>query len=67
MEKTNNTHLKELISGYSLEVIPKTVSKIDSFADILPKNTRVYIAHLKDGEIGPMIAAAKNSVMKDLL
>jgi len=59
MEKTNNTHLKDLISGYSLEVIPKTVSKTDSFTDILPKNTRVYIAHLKDGYIEPMLAAAK--------
>ncbi len=59
MEKTNNPHLKSLISGYSLEVIPKTVSKIDSFREILPENTRVYIAHLKDGDIELMVAAAK--------
>ena len=59
MEKTNNTQLKDLISGYSLEVIPKTVSRIGSFRDILPENTRVYIAHLKDGDIEPMIGAAK--------
>ena len=59
MEKTNNTHLKDLIAGYSVEVIPKTVSKIDSFAEILPQKTRVYIAHLKDEGIKPMVAAAK--------
>ena len=59
MEKTNNTQLKDLISGYSLEVIPKTVSRIGSFRDILPENTSVYIAHLKDGDIEPMIGAAK--------
>ncbi len=58
MEKMNS-HLKDLIEGYSIEVIPKTVAKTDSFADILPKNTRVYLAHLKDEEIGPMIASAK--------
>ena len=42
-----NTHLKDFISGYSMEVIPKTVAKTDSFGDILPKSTRVYLAHLK--------------------
>jgi methylenetetrahydrofolate reductase (NADPH) len=59
MEKINNTHFKDFISGYSIEVIPKTVAKIDSFRDILPKNTRIYIAHLKDEEIAPMVASAK--------
>ena len=59
MEKTNNTNLKSLIEGYSVEVIPKTVSKIDSFSEILPQRTRVYIAHLKDEGIEPMVAAAK--------
>ena len=58
MEKMNS-NLKDLIEGYSIEVIPKTVAKTDSFADILPKNTRVYLAHLKDEQIGPMIASAK--------
>ena len=48
MESLINTHLKDFISGYSIEVIPKTVAKTDSFGDILPKNTRVYLAHLKD-------------------
>ena len=38
---------------------PKTVAKTDSFGDILPKNTRVYLAHLKDENIAQMVAAAK--------
>ncbi len=59
MEKMNNKHFKGLISGYSIEVIPKTVAKIESFAEILPKDTRVYIAHLKNEDITPMVAAAK--------
>lgn len=54
-----NTHLKDFISGYSMEVIPKTVAKTDSFRDILPKSTRVYLAHLKNEDIAQMVAAAK--------
>ena len=54
-----NTHLKDFISGYSMEVIPKTVVKTDSFVGILPKSTRVYLAHLKGEGIEQMIAAAK--------
>ena len=59
MESLINTHLKDFISGYSIEVIPKTVAKTESFGDILPKNTRVYLAHLKDENIAQMVAAAK--------
>ena len=55
-----NTNLKEFISGYSIEVIPKTVIKTESFGDILPRSTRVYLAHLKDTDIKEMVAAAKN-------
>ena len=54
-----STNFKDFISGYSIEVIPKTVAKIDSFRDILPKNTRIYLAHLKDEKITPMVASAK--------
>ena len=54
-----NTYLKDFISGYSIEVIPKTVAKTESFGDILPKSTRVYLAHLQDADITEMVAAAK--------
>ena len=54
-----NTHLKDFISEYSMEVIPKTVAKTDSFGDILPKSTRVYLAHLQNEGIEQMVAAAK--------
>ena len=54
-----NTHLKDFISGYSIEVIPKTVAKTESFGDILPKSTRVYLAHLQDADITEMVPAAK--------
>ena len=54
-----NTYLKDFISGYSVEVIPKTVAKTESFGDILPKSTRVYLAHLQDADITEMVPAAK--------
>jgi len=59
MEKTINTNFKDFISGYSIEVIPRSAAKIESFADVLPKNTRVYIAHLQKEEIAAMVATAK--------
>ena len=54
-----NTHFKDFISGYSIEVVPKSASKIESFTDILPKNTRVYIAQTGKGDIATMVATAK--------
>ena len=59
MGKMINTYLKDFISGYSIEVIPKTVAKTESFGDILPKSTRVYLAHLQDADITEMVPAAK--------
>jgi len=59
MEKTINTNFKDFISEYSIEVIPRSAAKIESFADVLPKNTRVYIAHIQKEEIAAMVATAK--------
>ena len=55
-----NSNLKNFISGYSIEVVPNSAAKVESFAEILPKNTRVYIAHLSEKEdIKTMVATAK--------
>ena len=59
MEKIINTNFKDFISGYSIEVLPRSAAKIDSFKDALPKNTRVYIAHLETEDISAMVATAK--------
>jgi methylenetetrahydrofolate reductase (NADPH) len=54
------SNLKNFISGYSIEVVPNSAAKVESFADVLPKNTRVYIAHLSEKEdIKTMVATAK--------
>ena len=59
MSKDINTHFKDFTSGYSIEVIPRSAAKIESFSDLLPKSTRVYIAHLETEDIAEMIATAK--------
>ena len=59
MGNIGNTHFNDFISSYSIEVIPRSAAKIESFAEVLPKNTRVYIAHIQNEEIEAMIATAK--------
>ena len=59
MQEMTNTYVKDFISGYSIEVIPKSAAKIESFKEILPINTRVYIAHLETENIATMVATAK--------
>ena len=38
--------VKNFIEGFSIEVVPNSAAKVESFAEILPNGTRVYIAHL---------------------
>jgi len=59
MSNIGNAHFHDFISGYSIEVIPRSAAKIESFAEVLPKDTRVYIAHIQNEDIEAMIATAK--------
>tara|TARA_B100000965_G_scaffold348216_1_gene320726 strand:+ start:114 stop:977 length:864 start_codon:yes stop_codon:yes gene_type:complete len=59
METIIHSDFKDFISGYSIEVIPRSAAKIESFAEILPKHTRVYIAHIQNEDISSMVATAK--------
>jgi len=54
-----STNFKDFISDYSIEVVPNSAAKIESFKEILPTNTRVYIAHLETESIATMVATAK--------
>ncbi|MFK7942112.1 MAG: methylenetetrahydrofolate reductase, partial [Paracoccaceae bacterium] len=47
------------LRGFSIEVMPRTAAKIESFAEILPQGTRVYIAHIEGTPIADMVATAK--------
>ncbi len=57
--KKVSEHLKDFLVDFSIEVMPRTASKIESFKEILPQNTRVYIAHIEGVPIEEMIETAK--------
>ena len=59
MEKIIHSNFKDFISKYSIEVIPRSAAKVESFVEILPKYTRVYIAHIQNEDISSMVATAK--------
>lgn len=46
-------------SGFSIEVMPRTASKIEDFRAILPAGTRVYVAHIDGVEFSEMLATAR--------
>jgi methylenetetrahydrofolate reductase (NADPH) len=55
-----NTDANEaFLKGYSIEVMPRTAEKVDDFRALLPKGTRVYIAHIEGTPIEDMVATAK--------
>ena len=56
---TRLTRLKKFIEGYSIEVTPRSAANIESFKDVLPQNTRVYIAHIEHEDIKAMVSTAK--------
>ena len=55
----NENIVSKFLEGYSIEVTPKAASKIEDFSVVLPRNTRVYIAHIEGTPIEEMVATAK--------
>ena len=55
----NNGAIEAFLQGFSIEVMPRTAEKIESFSALLPKGTRVYIAHIEGTPIEDMVATAK--------
>jgi methylenetetrahydrofolate reductase (NADPH) len=51
--------VEAFVKGFSIEVMPRTSEKVESFRDILPSGTRVYIAHIDGTPIEDMVATAK--------
>jgi len=51
--------VEAFLKGYSIEVMPRTAEKVENFRDLLPKGTRVYIAHIEGTPIEEMVATAK--------
>ena len=50
--------LEAFLKGYSIEVMPRTAEKVEDFRALLPKGTRVYIAHIDGTPIEDMVATA---------
>ena len=58
-DTTANPHLQSFLQDYSIEVMPRTAEKVENFRDLLPDQTRVYIAHIEGTPIEDMVATAK--------
>ena len=54
-----NPQIEAFLKGFSIEVMPRTVEKIDNLSALLPRDTRVYIAHIEGTTIQDMVATAK--------
>jgi len=50
--------LEAFLKGYSIEVMPRTAEKVEDFRALLPRGTRVYIAHIDGTPIEDMVATA---------
>ncbi|MCG6903935.1 MAG: methylenetetrahydrofolate reductase [Rhodobacter sp.] len=51
--------IEAFLQGYSIEVMPRTAEKVEDFRTLLPRGTRVYIAHIEGTDIEDMVATAK--------
>ena len=58
-ETSVNPQIEAFLQDYSIEVMPRTAEKVEDFKDLLPANTRVYIAHIEGTPIEDMVATAK--------
>ena len=55
----NSELVKNFLNGYSIEVTPNAAAKIENFAEVLPVNTRIYIAHIEGTPFEEMLKTAK--------
>lgn len=51
--------VEAFLKGFSIEVMPRTAEKIEDFRALLPRGTRVYVAHIDGTPIEDMVATAK--------
>ena len=56
---TVTPEVEAFLKGYSIEVMPRTAEKVEDFRALLPKGTRVYIAHIDGTPIEDMVATAR--------
>lgn len=56
---TSTPEMEAFLQGYSIEVMPRTAAKVEDFRTLLPKGTRVYIAHIEGTPIEDMVDTAR--------
>ena len=54
-----NAAVEAFLRGYSIEVMPRTLAKVEDIRSLLPEGTRVYIAHIEGTPIEDMVATAR--------
>ncbi len=54
-----NDPLRDLLDGVSIEVMPRTLAKIDDMKPLMAPGTRVYVAHIEGTPFEDMLSAAK--------
>lgn len=54
-----NDPLKDMLDGVSIEVMPRTLGKIDDMKPLMAPGSRVYVAHIEGTPFAEMLAAAK--------
>lgn len=59
VNSAQSAEMEAFLKGYSIEVMPRTAEKVEDFRALLPKGTRVYIAHIEGTPIEDMVATAK--------
>lgn len=57
--ETSDVPLAKMLANHSIEVMPRTVAKIDDFRALLPARTRIYIAHIEGTPLDDMVATAR--------
>jgi methylenetetrahydrofolate reductase (NADPH) len=55
---TGSAAVEAFLASYSIEVMPRTAEKIEDFRALLPKGTRVYVAHIEGTPIEDMVRTA---------
>jgi len=59
VETPTDPKVVDFLQDYSIEVMPRTLEKLENVRDHLPEGTRVYIAHIEGTPIEDMVATAK--------
>lgn len=54
-----NPTVATFLESYSIEVMPRTAEKVEDFKALLPRGTRVYIAHIEGTPIEDMVRTAR--------